>query len=104
MIDRARVGAGVLILLAVFIFLGIASAILGCSDKNPIGGYSSDNVEDARFIMNDGEAVYSLDHYTILTDTETGVQYLIIQMTANPNSSIMTPLLNPDGTPMVTVE
>lgn len=104
MIDRARVGAGVLILLAVFIFLGIASAILGCSNKNPVEGYSLNNVEDARFILNDGEAVHSLDYYTILTDTETGVQYLIIQMTTNPNSSIMTPLLNPDGTPMVTVE
>lgn len=104
MIDRARVGAGVLILLAVFIFLGIASAILGCSDKNPVDGYSSNDAEDARFIVNNGEAVYGLDYYTILTDTETGVQYLIIQMTTNPNSSIMTPLLNPDGTPMVTVE
>ena len=104
MIDRARVGAGVLILLAVFIFLGIASAILGCPNKNPIDGYSPDDTEDARFIVNDGEAVYGLDYYAILTDTETGVQYLIIQMTTNPNSSIMTPLLNPDGTPMVTVE
>lgn len=104
MIDRARVGAGILILLAVFIFLGIATAIAGCSNKNSVDGYSSDNVEDARFIINDGEAVYSLDYYAILTDTETGVQYLITQMTTNPNSSIMTPLLNPDGTPMVTVE
>lgn len=104
MIDRARIGAGVLILLAVFMFLGIATAIAGCFDQNPISEYPPDDVEDARFIVNNGETVYGVDDYAILTDTETGVQYLIIQMTTNPNSSIMTPLLNPDGTPMVTVE
>lgn len=62
----------------------------------------TEDVESARFLINDGSQVVGLSSYTIIVDKETGVQYLVVSY--GTDSEMMTVLMNPDGTPIMTVE
>ena len=63
---------------------------------------TTESAEESRFVINDGTRLRGVSNYAIVIDTETGVQYLVI----NPGtkSAVMTVLMNPDGTPITTVE
>lgn len=93
----------------VVIFM-IAACILlifgltSCSGK-PLEGdvpETTDSVEGCRFVWNDGNKLRGISDYEIIIDTETGVQYLAINF--GGYSGVMTVLMNPDGTPITTVE
>lgn len=78
----------------------------GCSD-NPM--YKSidttEPTEDSRFIINNGYETVAITDYSILTDTETGVQYLMFKNDVGKYATgYMSVLMNPDGTPIVTIE
>ena len=78
----------------------------GCSD-NPMykSIETSEVAEDSRFIVNNGYETVAITDYSILTDTETGVQYLMFtNSTGQSATGYMSVLMNPDGTPIVTVE
>ena len=94
----------------VCIFIVVALLLIictsGCSD-NPM--YKSidttEPTEDSRFIINNGYETVAITDYSILTDTETGVQYLMITRgTGQASTGYMSVLMNPDGTPIVAVE
>ena len=78
----------------------------GCSDNpcyKPIK--TSEVAENSRFIVNNGYETVAITDYSILTDTETGVQYLMFtNSTGQSATGYMSVLMNPDGTPIVTVE
>lgn len=63
---------------------------------------TTDSVEGCRFVWNDGNKLRGIYDYEIIIDTETGVQYLAIHF--GGYSGVMTVLMNPDGTPITTVE
>ena len=94
----------------VCIFVTVALLLIictsGCSGNTvdkPIE--TSEVTEDSRFIVNDGYETAAIKDYSILTDTETGVQYLMIKSGFGKYSTgYMSVLMNPDGTPIVTVE
>ena len=60
------------------------------------------SAEESRFVVNDGDNLRGVSNYAIVIDTETGVQYLIVDYRLN--SAVMSVLMNPDGTPITTVE
>ena len=60
------------------------------------------SAEESRFVVNDGNRLRGVSNYAIVIDTETGVQYLVVDY--GTNSAVMSVLLNPDGTPITTVE
>lgn len=60
------------------------------------------SAEESRFVVNDGNRLRGVSNYAIVIDTETGVQYLAINF--GGYSGVMTVLMNPDGTPITTVE
>lgn len=93
------------------VILMIAACILmifgltSCSSK-PL---ESDDVpettksaEGCRFVWNDGDKLQGISNYAIVIDTETGVQYLVIDY--GTKCAVMSVLMNPDGTPITTVE
>ena len=63
------------------------------SDKNQL----NNNEEMKRFVWRDSEGF--LKETRIIVDTETGVNYLYV---SNGYGGGLTPLLNADGTPIVT--
>ena len=63
---------------------------------------SDDVPEESRFVFNDGYKLRGVSNYVIVIDTETGVQYLVVDY--GINSAVMSVLMNPDGTPITTVE
>lgn len=78
----------------------------GCSD-NPFNKpiETSEVTEDSRFIVNNGYETVAITDYSILTDTETGVQYLMFKDDRGQYATgYMSVLMNPNGTPIVTVE
>lgn len=92
------------------VILMIAACILlifgltSCSGK-PLEGdvpETTDSVEGCRFVWNDGDKLQGISDYEIVIDTETGVQYLAIGF--GSQYGVMTVLMNPDGTPITTVE
>ena len=60
--------------------------------------------QDARFTLSNGQHTDPVTDYEILTDTETGVQYLVVYNLRNSYTTSITVLMNPDGTPISTVE
>ena len=60
------------------------------------------SAEESRFVVNDGTRLLGVSNYAIVIDTETGVQYLVVDY--GTKSAVMSVLLNPDGTPITTVE
>ena len=80
--------------------------LTGCCTSKPLESddvpETTESAEECRFVINDGARLRGVSNYAIVIDTETGVQYLVI----NPgtNSAVMTVLMNPDGTPITTVE
>lgn len=60
------------------------------------------SAEESRFVVNDGNKLRGVSNYAIVIDTETGVQYLVIDY--GTRVSVMSVLLNSDGTPITTVE
>ena len=62
----------------------------------PIQEQELEEVSNARFVKYSEDGMEALD-YDLVIDMETGVQYMITDYG-------ITPLLNPDGTPIVTVE
>lgn len=94
----------------VCIFVAMALLLIictsGCSD-NPFNKpiKTSEVAEDSRFIVNNGYETVAITDYSILTDTETGVQYLMFKDGFGKYATgYMSVLMNPDGTPIVTVE
>ena len=78
--------------------------LTSCSGK-PLEGdvpEITDSVEGCRFVWNDGNKLQGISDYDIIIDTETGVQYLVVDY--GTTSAVMSVLLNPDGTPITTVE
>lgn len=63
---------------------------------------TTESAEESRFVVNDGNRLRGVSNYAIVIDTETGVQYLVIDY--GTRSAVMSVLLNPDGTPITTVE
>ena len=80
--------------------------LTGCCTSKPLESddvpEATESAEESRFVINDGDRLRGVSNYAIAIDTETGVQYLVI----NPGtkSAVMTVLMNPDGTPITTVE
>lgn len=60
------------------------------------------SAEESRFVVNDGNRLRGVSNYAIVIDTETGVQYLVVDY--GTTSAVMSVLMNPDGTPITTVE
>lgn len=60
------------------------------------------SAEESRFVVNDGNRLRGVSNYAIVIDTDTGVQYLVIDY--GTRSAVMSVLMNPDGTPIATVE
>lgn len=92
------------------IFVAMALLLIicasGCSG-NPFykSIKTSEVTEDSRFIVNNGYETVAITDYSILTDTETGVQYLMFKDNVGKYATgYMSVLMNPDGTPIVTVE
>lgn len=63
---------------------------------------TTDSVEGCRFVWNDGNKLQGISNYAIVIDIETGVQYLVIDY--GTKYAVMSVLMNPDGTPIVTTE
>ena len=63
---------------------------------------ATESAEESRFVINDGARLRGVSNYAIVIDTETGVQYLVVDY--GTKSAVMSVLLNPDGTPITTVE
>lgn len=63
---------------------------------------TTDSVEGCRFVWNDGDKLRGVSNYAIVIDTETGVQYLVVDY--GTKYAVMSVLMNPDGTPITTVE
>lgn len=55
------------------------------------------NLENYRFWVNDGKTVKGLGDYSIVTDQETGIQYLMV-------GDDISPLYDKDGKPMQVTE
>ena len=62
----------------------------------------TESAEESRFVVNDGNRLRGVSNYAIVIDTETGVQYLVVDY--GTKAAVMSVLLNPDGTPITTVE
>ena len=57
------------------------------------------------YLESNGYETVAITDYSILTDTETGVQYLMFKNDVGKYATgYMSVLMNPDGTPIVTVE
>ena len=92
----------IFIIMALLLIIGTS----GCSD-NPVDKpiETSEVAEDSRFVVNNGYETVAITDYSILTDTETGVQYLMFKDGFGKYATgYMSVLMNPDGTPIVTVE
>lgn len=63
---------------------------------------TTESAEESRFVVNDGNRLRGVSNYAIVIDTETGVQYLVVDY--GTKHAVMSVLLNPDGTPITTVE
>ena len=63
---------------------------------------TTDSVEGCQFVCNDGDKLIGVSNYAIVIDTETGVQYLVIDQ--GTRYAVMSVLMNPDGTPITIVE
>ena len=63
---------------------------------------TTESAEESRFVVNDGNRLRGVSNYAIVIDTETGVQYLVADY--GTKSAVMSVLMNPDGTPITTVE
>lgn len=63
---------------------------------------ATESAEESRFVVNDGNKLRGVSNYAIVIDTETGVQYLVIDY--GTRVAVMSVLMNPDGTPITTVE
>ena len=63
---------------------------------------ATESAEESRFVVNDGNRLRGVSNYAIVIDTETGVQYLVVDY--GTRSAVMSVLMNPDGTPITTVE
>ena len=92
------------------VILMIAACILlifgltSCSSK-PLEGdvpETTESAEESRFVVNDGNRLRGVSNYAIVIDTDTGVQYLVVDY--GTKAAVMSVLLNPDGTPITTVE
>lgn len=77
----------------------LALALTGCSYANVAVDKTDDSIDIITRIMADSDGV----RYSILTDEETGVQYLMVWHKDKYGITI-TPLLNADGTPYAEVE
>lgn len=79
--------------------------LTGCTSK-PLESddvpEATESAEESRFVVNDGNRLRGVSNYAIVIDTETGVQYLVVGY--GTKSAVMSVLLNPDGTPITTVE
>lgn len=60
------------------------------------------SAEESRFVVNDGDKLRGVSNYAIVIDTETGIQYLVVDY--GTKYAAMSVLMNPDGTPITTVE
>lgn len=63
---------------------------------------TTESAEESRFVVNDGNRLRGVSNYAIVIDTETGVQYLVADY--GTKYAVMSVLMNPDGTPITTVE
>jgi len=80
------------------IFVSCISLIFMCGCGSKVG----DNFTySGRFTIVSGDNPYAPYHETIIADEETGVMYLVVY---SPYHFAITPLLNADGTPMLTEE
>lgn len=79
--------------------------LTGCTSK-PLESddvpETTESAEESRFVVNDGDTIRGVSNYAIIIDTETGVQYLVLNY--GTRSAVMSVLINPDGTPITTVE
>lgn len=69
--------------------------VSGCGKEMNVESEYQQNEESTRMVS-DVEGMY----YAVITDTETGVQYMYVKSSGSYGSSVVT-LLNADGTPYV---
>ena len=82
------------------LFVTLVLIILGCCIGDLINRAAhsdAQNLENYRFWVNDGDAVKGLGDYSIVTDQETGIQYLMV-------GDDISPLYDKDGKPMQVTE
>ena len=85
----------------IFLIFGLTSCTSKPLESDDVPE-TTESAEESRFIVNDGNNLRGVSNYAIVIDTETGVQYLVIDY--GTRSAVMSVLMNPDGTPITTVE
>ena len=100
--ERIKMFVAILIIAAcILMIFGLTSCTSKPLESDDVPE-TTDSVEGCRFVWNDGNKLRGVSNYAIVIDTETGVQYLVVDY--GTKSAVMSVLLNPDGTPITTVE
>lgn len=89
----------IIVIVIMFIFVIIVHAFF--EYNNDIQKAIETQQTQTRFVINDGNNLRNIENYSIMIDTENGVQYVVCEIN---NEHYMSVLMNPDGTPIVTVE
>lgn len=100
--ERIKMFVVILMIAAcILLIFGLTSCTSKPLESNDVPE-TTKSAEESRFVVNDGNELRGVSNYAIVIDTETGVQYLAINF--GGYSGVMSVLLNPDGTPITTVE